>query len=154
MKALAPFLMMAMLIGLLSACSSENSQPTSGVDSTTQPKTLVGTVTINVHKSESEVDTYPEILVQETLSVREVLIRAAKSDSSFTFTDTMYPAMGHLLTSLMGVRNASGGGKYWQFCIDNVASDRGIDEKQLGPGQSLDWHFVDYGKLPCKKIGE
>ena len=60
----------------------------------------------------------------------------------------------HLLTSIHGIKNATGTGGCWQFCIDNVASDLGIDGKTIAPGQTLDWHYSEYGKLPCKKIGE
>ena len=97
---------------------------------------------------------YPGVIVGEKSTIREVLQSAVKDFPEFYFTDTLYPSAGHLLTSIHGIRNASGEGAYWQFCIDNIASDRGIDEKTILPGQTLDWHYSEYGKLPCKKIGE
>ncbi len=98
---------------------------------------------------------YPGVIVGEKSTIREVLQSAVKDFPEFSFTDTLYIGSGHLLTSIHGIQNEKGSeGHSWQFCIDNVASDRGIDEKTILPGQTLDWHYSEYGKLPCKKIGE
>ncbi len=114
------------------------------------------TIHLQVHQPETgALISYPGVLVaKEVSTVREVLLSAQKDFPEFSFTDTLYPGAGHLLTSIHGIKNATGTGGYWQFCIDNVASDRGIDEKTIAPGQTLDWHYSEYGKLPCKKIGE
>lgn len=98
--------------------------------------------------------TYPEVPVTGATNVRDILVAASKAYPGFTFTDTAYIGMGHLLTSINGLRNAHGAGAYWQFCVHNVASDRGIDAMEVHPGQSVSWHYAEYGKLPCKKIGE
>jgi hypothetical protein len=97
---------------------------------------------------------YPEVSIAGNATVREVLYLTAKAYPEFRFEDTLYLGMGHLLTSIRGIHNARGQGAYWQFCIDNQASDTGIDEKKVRAGQTIDWHYAQYGKLPCKKIGE
>jgi hypothetical protein len=124
----------------------------------TQDNTQVATskaVLVQIHDPHSQTVTdYSDITVTGSTKVRDVLGLTAQAHPDFTFTDTAYIGMGHLLTSINGVRNAKGEGAYWQFCIDNVASNKGIDEMEVAPGQTLSWHYAEYGKLPCKKIGE
>jgi hypothetical protein len=145
-------LFVGLIISLLCGCTPTGSESESG-----SGNLPAGTKAIHlqVHQPETgALISYPEVIVGEHSTVREALQSAAKDFPEFSFTDTLYPGAGHLLTSIHGIRNSTGTGGYWQFCIDNVASDRGIDEKTLAPGQTLDWHYSEYGKLPCKKIGE
>ena len=107
-----------------------------------------------IHLPENTTYSILEVPVEKAVNVRELMLMAKKVDAKFQFTDTLYTTMGHLLTSLQGVPNSKGEGAYWQFCVANTASDRGIDEKMVAPGEKVDWHFVQYGELPCKKIGE
>ena len=105
-----------------------------------------------VHLPDKQPEKVWEVEIENTMTVGELMY--ALKDAQFQFTDTLYPGMGHLVTSVAGYQNAGGEGEYWQFCIDNVASDRGVDEKTVSPGQHVDWHYAKYGELPCKKIGE
>jgi hypothetical protein len=141
----------ALLTLAWAACSS----PTDSSKNTPATDDSLRTVVVQVHDPRQAAPlVYPEVPVGAPTAVREVLVAAAKAYPAFSFTDTTYIGMGHLLTGINGLRNAKGTGAYWQFCIDNVASDRGIDEKEIGPGQTLDWHYAEYGQLPCRKIGE
>lgn len=112
------------------------------------------TAALVIHVPDQSPYSISEIAIENEVSVRDLMLKAKTIDASFQFTDTLYATMGHLLTSILAVPNAKGEGAYWQFCVENTASDRGIDEKMVAPGQQVDWHFVQYGELPCKKIGE
>lgn len=146
-------ILLFLLIGLLLAAGCQKT-----AESTTTPTSANDKrqfVLVQVHDPQTDaVKVYPEVAVEGKAKVRDILLATAKAYPEFSFTDTAYIGMGHLLTGINGVRNAKGAGAYWQFCIDNVASDRGMDEKEVAPGQTLDWHYAEYGKLPCKKIGE
>lgn len=135
-------------IVLLSACTSSTSPAPPAADNTQ------ATAAMQVHMPSGEVANYPEVPFAKAAKVRDLMVSAAKAYPDFAFTDTNYIGMGHLVTGINNLRNPKGGGAYWQFCIDNVASELGIDEKEIAPGQTLDWHYAEYGKLPCKKIGE
>lgn len=144
------FIAICVVMSLGTGCNPASNPPTPPPAST--PASMF--VTVQVHLPGEEPITYPDITVNGRTKVREVLRLTAQQHTAFTFTDTSYLGMGHLLTGINGVRNTKGAGAYWQFCIDNVASDRGIDEKEVEPGQTVDWHFAEYGALPCKKVGE
>lgn len=103
---------------------------------------------------DGKVASFPEVPLSQPGKVRDAMVAAVDVYPGFAFTDTLYTGIGHLVTGINGLRNPRGGGAYWQFCIDNVASEVGIDDKPIAPGQSIDWHYAEYGKLPCKKIGE
>lgn len=144
--------LLVLLCGLLAACNpaKTDTQAGSPADSVA-PAPAVGLVTMAVHLP----DTLPRVWEVETdapMTVRELM--DALRSAQFAFTDTLYPGMGHLVTSVAGLQNAKGEGAYWQFCLDNVASDRGVDESKIAPGQRVDWHYALHGKLPCKKVGE
>lgn len=136
---------------LITSCTSktqETTTPTPPIDSTATAKMT----SLVVHLPNDQPSKVWEVDAGGELTVKELM--DALGEAQLQFTDTVYPTMGSLVTSVMGIPNANGEGAYWQFCIDNVASDRGIDEKKVGPGQQVDWHYAKYGELPCKKIGE
>jgi Domain of unknown function (DUF4430) len=141
-----------MLLGLLILiCTGCNSDRNTGHPPTSNATSVV----MHVHDPTSgDIISYPELRISGKATVREVLNLTARSYPEFQFEDTLYLGMGHLLTSIRGIHNAHGQGAYWQFCIDNQASDTGIDEKKVEAGQTIDWYYAAYGSLPCKKIGE
>ncbi len=146
-------LLLSLAVLLFQACSpstKEHQSPTAppGSAAGEAPKMTA----LVVHLPDKQPEKVWEVEIANTMTVGELMY--ALKDAQFQFTDTLYPGMGHLVTSVAGVKNAGGEGEYWQFCIDNVASDRGVDEKTVAPGQHVDWHYAKYGELPCKKIGE
>ncbi len=141
------------LMGLfLQGCTSETQTNAPSDDSATPNATQSAALT--VHLPDTEPYQVADIPIEQEVSVRDLMLKAKEIDQKFQFKDTLYATMGHLLTSIQMVPNSKGEGAYWQFCVGNIASDRGIDEKMVAPGQQVDWHFVQYGELPCKKIGE
>jgi hypothetical protein len=136
---------------LIAACSSQP-QPATTLPVPQNGGATATATSLVVHLPDDQPQRVWEVETGGELTVKELM--DALHEAQFEFTDTLYPGMGHLVTSIMGIKNAGGEGAYWQFCIDNVASDRGVDEKHLGPGHQVDWHYSKYGELPCKKIGE
>lgn len=152
MQSRLTLLLLAIACLVLQACNSPKThQPATappGSAAAEAPKMT----TMVVHLPNKQPEKVWEVEIANTMTVGELMY--ALKDAQFQFTDTLYPGMGHLVTSVAGFKNAGGEGEYWQFCIDNLASDRGVDEKTVAPGQHVDWHYAKYGELPCKKIGE
>ncbi len=141
------------LLLLLQSCSSGTSTtPSPGAPSDSSAVAPVKLTSLVVHFPDDQPNKVWEVETANEMTAKELM--DAMKEAQFQFTDTLYPGMGHLVTSVAGIKNAQGDGAYWQFCIDNIASDRGVDEKTVAPGQQLDWHYAKYGELPCKKIGE
>jgi Domain of unknown function (DUF4430) len=147
-----PFALVAtiLVVLLLQSCTQPAATPKPPIvaDSTAQ----VQMTSLVVHLPDSLPSKVWEVEVGAELTVRELMV--ALRDAQFMFTDTLYPGMGHLVTGIAGIKNPGANDEYWQFCIDNVASDRGVDERKVAPGHQVDWHYSKYGELPCKKIGE
>ena len=152
MRKLKYALLISVMGFLLQGCSSET-QTNAPSDDGAAPN-ATQTAGLVVHIPDAEPYQVAEIPIEKAVSVRDLMLKAKEIDSKFQFRDTLYATMGHLLTSIQAIPNSKGEGAYWQFCVANTASDRGIDEKMVAPGQLVDWHFVQYGELPCKKIGE
>lgn len=149
--ALSAVLILAIFAFSLQSCTDAS---TNGKEGSQNESSESNSATLVVNLPDASPFRIESFEISEELSVRDFMVKVAEKHNDFHFTDTLYTGMGHLLTSLQGIANAKGEGAYWQFCIDNTASDRGIDEKTIHSGQQVDWHYVQYGKLPCKKIGE
>jgi hypothetical protein len=144
-------MVLSALMLLIVGCADQKAPEKSAPPSLTAPVTAQMTSLV-VHLPDDQPSKVWEVQTGGEMTVKELM--DALKEAQFAFTDTLYPGMGHLVTGVAGIRNAGGEGAYWQFCIDNVASDRGVDEKTVRPGQQVDWHYSKYGELPCKKIGE
>jgi Domain of unknown function (DUF4430) len=138
---------------LLHGCSQPTSAPAPGpTGNAIAQANLAKATSMVIHLPDNLPPKVWEVETDESMTIKALM--DALASAQFQFRDTLYPGMGHLVTSIMGIQNASGEGEYWQFCINNVASDGGVDEKQVAPGEQVDWHYSKYGELPCKKIGE
>jgi Domain of unknown function (DUF4430) len=140
------------LVIAFQACTPANPGQTSPPPTPSDIPSAVQVVALVVHLPDDQPSKVWEVEADRDMSVKELM--DALAGAQFQFKDTLYPGMGHLVTNILGMQNPGKDGEYWQFCLDNVASDRGVDEGRVAPGHQVDWYFTKYGELPCKKIGE
>lgn len=79
---------------------------------------------------------------------------AVRATQDIAFGIKEYADLGRLVNAVNGLENNTHDGHYWQFCVDGVFSEVGMDEKALAAGQTVNWYYRAYGEGPCKKIGE
>jgi hypothetical protein len=153
MRKTSPLLLLAMA-ALFAACNSGSNPSAQQGDAHPNHEGKREYAHLSIQKPGQAVWHLDSIELKESMSVRDLLVAADKQSSELQFRDTLYFGMGHLLTSLLGLANAKGEGAYWQFCIDNQTSNVGIDKMIVLTGQRVEWYYVTYGQIPCKKIGE
>lgn len=126
---------------------------TAGTDSTSAPLPVEqGAAFLNIHIPDSLPS--DDIKVDLVAGSTVLLGKTMMGMTDLQLEAKEYKGMGHLITAMKGFRNNENGERYWQFCLNGVISDKGIDETELRNGDRIDWHFVLYNELPCKKIGE
>lgn len=148
MKHLAGYLVVICLI--LFGCGSEgenNGAPASDRNLTEQENFSVATFVIHFPDSTPHTFTYD-------FSESTLLGAPMTSPPQLRVSMKEYAGMGRLVTGINGFDNSENGDRYWQFCVNGTVSAKGIDQIELSDGDQIDWHFVPYNTLPCKKIGE
>jgi hypothetical protein len=134
--------------------SSQNSNHQGQVSDSTSatPPAKMGAATVEVHIPDSLPSN--KINIEIAAGTTVLLGKAMMNLSQLKLETKEYTGMGHLVTAMMGFRNNENSDRYWQFCVNGVVAAKGIDDTELNAGDKIDWHFVLYNELPCKKIGE
>ena len=86
-----------------------------------------------------------QLTVTEQKSLRAAMVEARKL-GYFTFADTLYEGMGHLLTSINGAK--TGDSRYWLYCVNSQKASKGIDDLLLKDGDHIKWVLTDRSN-PC-----
>jgi Domain of unknown function (DUF4430) len=133
---------------LLSACSPGSSPTAPATDGAAQASATV-TMTVDA-KGYIPFDTAAGIPWKTGMTVGD----AVRATREIQFGIKEYPDLGRLINAVNGLENNTHDGHYWQFCVDGVFSEIGMDEKPLAAGQAVSWYYRAYGEGPCKKIGE
>ena len=79
-------------------------------------------------------------------SIRDALVEAEQKEF-FSFSDTLYTGIGHLLLNFNGI--ASKNSNYWFYCVNNQKAKEGIDQIKLRNGDVISWVLTDETN-PCK----
>lgn len=144
------FLLLVSMVWAACSSSTEGTSSASSTDSSAK-QAAVSTVSMTVDaKGYIPFDTVAGIPWKAGMSVGDA-VRATK-EIQFGFKD--YADLGRLVDAVNGLQNNTHDGHYWQFCVDGVYSEIGMDEKTLAAGQVVNWFYRAYGESPCKKIGE
>lgn len=143
-------LLILLLTGML-ACSSPSGSAVDQQGDTAQPPAAISTVSMTVDaKGYIPFDTVAGIPWKAGMTVGD----AVRATDAIQFGTKDYPDLGRLVNAVNGLENNTHDGHYWQFCVDGVFSEVGMDEKPLSAGQVVNWYYRAYGEGPCKKIGE
>jgi hypothetical protein len=147
-KQIGMVLMFGVLLAL-TACNTSTTTPPAGnsVSDTTQAASV--SMTLDA-KGYIPFDTVVGIPWKSAMTVSD----AVHATKAFQFGIKEYPDLGHLVEAVNGLKNNTHDGHYWQFCVDGVFSEVGMDKKSLEAGQTVSWYYRAYGEGPCKKIGE
>lgn len=66
-------------------------------------------------------------------------MRAYASSEKFAFTGREYSSLGFFVESINGRKNA--GGSYWFLYINGAASEKGVSQAVLRPGDVVEWRY-------------
>ena len=69
-----------------------------------------------------------------------------ENNKLFSFSDTLYSGMGHLLLSINGMEPS--GSVFWFYCVNGKKANKGMDDYLLNEGDVVKWSLTDDND-PC-----
>lgn len=85
-----------------------------------------------------EPPTVVRMVAKKTQTVLETM-QYERSIGKINFTSHAYPSLGDFVDSVEGRKNE--GGMYWFLYVNGTSSDLGASQKQVAPGDVIEWRY-------------